>query len=114
MIRRMTTEEVESVLDGVSEITLRKEIVDGLRGYCDAVHNLADAQRKLQAMYGKQRTSGLIEAGREKDVLLGLTRAVNHLDMGFSDIPVELWALLLADAQVTQREIATAFLRRDC
>jgi hypothetical protein len=112
-MRALTEAEKRIVLDGVGveEFALRRQIVDGLRGYCEAVHNLVGAHSKLQAIYAMDLKNSVIPQERVKDVLLGLTRTVKHLTEGGDDIPTDLWVVLLADASAKSQAVVTAMLK---
>lgn len=110
-MRNMTKEEKAIVLDGEGGNMLEQEVVQGLRGFCNAVNNLAQAERKLRAAYDAGSALAPIREERMGAVLLGLSRAVRHMAEAHGDLPDELWAVLLADSQATPSEIEAAILK---
>jgi hypothetical protein len=97
------------------------DVIDGMRGFCVAKDRLDSARGKLEARMKKAESLGRPETAKDakaraenERVLLGLTRACNHLDDALVDLPDECWALMQSVGLKTEdRREQTAGSRPD-
>lgn len=91
------------VIESIDKAGAREDLVAGMRGLCAAINNLAEAQRKLEA----------IEPGKNLDVFrLHLQRLCNHLAEAHGDAPDQAWAVLLAASDSTLDELMAAMEKK--
>lgn len=82
-----------------------KKIAEAMRGLCDAIGNLAQVRDAMD------ESLKLLPPGDEAEGLaMKLNRAVSRLTQASTDVPDELWKILVNDNQAGGSELVVRFI----
>lgn len=81
----------------------KRDVAAGLAKLADAIHDLREAQGKVEKALPRAKPGSGVEA-----VALQLARVLNHLGEAVADVTPEMWAAMLSEESVGIEEVRKA------